>query len=218
MDKEIIKRILPGPYANNDLHLLPTMRIEVAKLYAAYGKHNTMTPQQLSQDVEMIAQNINTEIKRDPAYKNIRTKELVYLFTEVVKGNIAQDKTITVSLSRIWQWIAEYMRSEERRRAVQEWVMENAPKDTTRALPAKVFTDAEMWEWVNRMYARFIEWKENPQPKNNLMKKDSIPMCARDYGGCLTVFLKSKGLLPDGQNLYTFFCECYDFEMEKIEF
>lgn len=218
MDKEIIKRILPGTLATNDLHLLPTMRIEVAKLYAAYGKHNTMTPQQLSQDVEMIAQNINTEMKRDPAYKNVRTKEIVYLFTEVIKGNISQDKTITVSLSRIWQWIAEYMRSEERRRAVQEWVAENAPKEEVKGLPAKQYTEADYWQWLNKKYNQFKEWKNDPTPKNNLFKKQPIPMCAMDYGGCLTAFLKAKGLLHEGQTLYTFFCECYDFGMDQIEF
>ena len=218
MDKEIIKRILPGAYANNDLQLLPTMRIEVAKLYAAYGKHNTMTPQQLAQDVEMIAQNLNTEIKRDSAYRNIRTKELVYLFTEVIKGNISQEKTITVSLSRIWTWIAEYMRSEERRKAVQEYIQENAPKEEVKALPAKVYTDADYWQWLNKKYSQFIEWKNDPVPKNNLFKKQPVPMCAMDYGGCLTAFLRGKGLLHEGQSLYTFFCECYEFGMEKIEF
>lgn len=218
MDKEIIKRILPGTLATNDLHLLPTMRVEVAKLYAAFGKHNTMTPQQLAQDVEMIAQNLNTEIKRDSAYRNIRTKELVYLFTDVVKGNIAQDKTISVSLSRIWTWIAEYMRSEERKKAVQEWVMANAPKEEVKALPAKEYTEADMWNWVNKKYSQFLEWKNDPAPKKNLFSKMAVPVCATDYGGYLTAFLKGKGLLHEGQNLYTFFCDCYDFGMEKIEF
>lgn len=218
MNKEIIKRILPGTLATNDLHLLPTMRVEVAKLFAAFGKHNSMTPQQLSQDVEMIAQNLNLEIKRDSTYRTLRTKELVYLFTEVVKGNIAQEKTITVSLSRVWQWISEYMRSEERKKAVQEWVMANVPKEEVKALPAKQYTDEDMWNWVNKKYSQFLQWKNDPAPKKNLFSKMTVPVCATDYGGCLTAFLKGKGLLHDGQNLYTFFCDCYDLGMDKIEF
>lgn len=217
MDKNEIKTILSSQLATNDLHLLQTMRTEVAKMYACFGKHNTMTPVQLSQDVEMIAQGLNREIKRDSSFSSLRTAELIYMFEEVVKGTIAAAAISSISLRSVFSWIREYMNHAVRREALSEYCLGIADAQERVALPARVMTEADMWNWVNRSYAAFVLWKENPQA-GNLFKNENIPVCAKDYGGCQTRFLKAKGLLQEGKSLYTFFCECYEFGLEKIEF
>lgn len=217
MDKEDIKKLLPSQLATNDLQLLPTMRTEVAKLYACFGKHNSMTTVQLSQDVEMIAQALNRELKRDSSFANIRTLEIVYLFSEVVKGTLATAAISSISLRSVFSWIREYLAHETRKAAMSEYCVELAQSQERVALPCKVVTERDMWDWVNRSYESFVQWKEKPRV-GNLFKKDAIPMCAKDYGGYQTAFLKEKGLIRENQTLYGFFCECYEFGLEKIEF
>lgn len=218
MNKEEIKKMMPSQLATNDLHLLQTMRVEVAKLYAAFGKHNTMTPVQLSQDVEMIAQNLNREIKRDRSYSSLRTSEIPYLFTEVVKGTIAVDKLQTVSLRTVFIWIREYMQHEERKNAVKEYCADIAQQHEPKPLPMKVFTDEDYWQWLNKNYAAFVDYKQGGATSKGIFGKNAVPMCCRDYGGCQTAFLKNKGLLREGMSIRDFFEECYEFGMDKIEF
>lgn len=218
MNKEEIMKMMPSQLATNDLHLLQTMRVEVAKLYAAFGKHNTMTTVQLSQDVELIAQNLNREIKKDTSYTSLRTEEIQYLFSEVVKGTIAADKLQTVSLRSVYAWIREYMQHEERRKALQEYCTGIAQQGDVKALPVRVYTDEDYWKWLNKNYARFVEYKAAGKKQKGIFSKDAVPMCVRDYGGCLTAFLKQKGLLQDGKSLHEFFEECYEFGMDRIEF
>ena len=217
MNKEEIKKLLPSQLATNDLHLLQTMRTEVGRLYACFGKHNSMTTVQLSQDVEMIAQTLNREIKRDSSFANIRTSELVYLFGEVVKGTLASGSIAVISLRSVFGWIREYMGHDVRKAALSEYCYAIADTQQRVALPCKVMTDRDMWDWVNRSYANFVKAKKQPQV-GNLFKKGSIPISARDYGGCQTEFLKRMGLIHEGETLYSFFCDCYDFGMERIEF
>lgn len=218
MNKEEIKKMMPSQLVTDDLHLLQTMRVEVAKLYAAFGKHNTMTPVQLSQDVEMIAQNLNREIKRDSSYSSLRTSEIPYLFTEVVKGTIAVDKLQTVSLRTVFIWIREYMQHEERKNAVKEYCADIAQQHEPKPLPMKVYTDEDYWRWLNKNYAAFVDYKQGEATSKGIFGKNAAPMCCRDYGGCLTAFLKNKGLLREGMSIRDFFEECYEFGMDKIEF
>lgn len=217
MNKDEIKEMLSGQLATNDLHLLQTMRTEVGRLYACFGKHNSMTTVQLSQDVEMIAQALNREIKRDSSFANIRTSELVYLFGEVVKGTLASGAIAVISLRSVFGWIREYMGHEIRKAALSEYCHAIADARERVALPCRVMTEQDMWAWVNRSYADFVKWKEAPSV-GNLFKKDSIPVCARDYGGCQTRFLQEAGLIHEGETLFSFFSDCYEFGMEKIEF
>lgn len=217
MNKEEIKKLLPSQLATNDIHLLPTMRTEVAKLYAYFGKHNSMTTVQLSQDVEMIAQSLNRELKNDRSFANIRTAEIIYLFDQVIKGTLATTAISTISLRSVFGWIREYLGHEMRKAALSEYCYAIADTQQRVALPCKVMTDRDMWDWVNRSYANFVKAKEQPQV-GNLFKKSSIPISARDYGGCQTEFLKRMGLIHEGESLYSFFCDCYDFGMERIEF
>ena len=218
MKKEEIKQMLPSQLATNDIHLLPFLRTELAKVYASYGKHHTMTTVQISQDVEMIAQRLNYELKNDVDFQSLRTNELSYMFGEVIKGTIAADKVQTVTMKSVFSWIREYMNSIERKTALTEYchtyalAMEEKPK-----LPPPVVDDDYMWRWINRSYKLFLDQISRPQP-GNLFSKNAIPMAARDYGFCQSNFLKKRGLIPEDGTLYKFFLECHEFGMEEIDF
>ena len=226
MDKKFIKVLIEEGRPLRDIpevEALTKLNNDVMTVYVMNGLHRQMQPDAFKEEVRTCAVALYQELVTDPVYKSIRDKEIPYIFSNGMKGRLGTDKDIVLTYKSLIRWVEGYIKHQERREAVGQYVEDHREKP--KQLPAYEMTEDDYKRMTSDAWSEFCEYKDALAERFEAIKKGAInprknepvsigevigtPFCCYDYGKMRITYLRQKGYAKEGDSLLDVFERAY---------
>ncbi len=188
----------------------------ITEAFIKTGLHRRLDDAKFKQEIKATCGMLLRDIQNDDAYSTLRVREINYCFSNGLKGRLGIDRDIDLTYKSLVRWIEAYVRSSERRAALEEYLVEQTPKV---AIPERIDYDAK--GSVVNAYVEFCDYKsrlEQARMQGEIQDVGSLalPMSCIDYGYVKMRYLKEKGADFGFEKLKELFEEKYKVHKEAF--